>query len=176
MLKGKDIVLRPIKLSDAQSICDNISKDVVRYMMNVPYPYSIKDARDFIKKSQKAWNDKTSCRFGVVFKDTNKVIGMMGLEGISQINKNAELGYWIGKKYWRMGIGADALKLVVDYGFKTLKLHKIYARVYHPNIKSAKLLEKGGFQLEGCLKEQTYKHKQWYDELRYGIIKKNNNN
>ena len=64
----------------------------------------------------------------------------------------------------------EAVKLILSFGFKELKLHKIYAHLFEQNIGSKKLLEKSGFKLEGKLKETRYRNKKWHNELRYGIL------
>jgi ribosomal-protein-alanine N-acetyltransferase len=71
--------------------------------------------------------------------------------------KNAEMGYWISEDFWGNGIVPEAIKLMVDYGFKTFDITRIYARTFDTNLKSQKVLEKSGFKLEAELKETFYK-------------------
>ncbi len=87
-------------------------------------------------------------------------------------NKKAELGYWLGKKHWGKGYVTQAVKLILNFGFNKLKLHKIYARLLAENIGSRKVLEKAGFKFEGTFKEHEYRHKRWHDVLNYGILRK----
>ena len=95
---------------------------------------------------------------------------MIGLMNIDYNNKNAEIGYWLGKKYWRKGIMKEAIKLILNFGFKKLKLVRVYARIMHPNIFSAKLLEKSGFQCEGRTRKTTLRRGKWMDDLVYSIL------
>jgi RimJ/RimL family protein N-acetyltransferase len=60
---------------------------------------------------------------------------------------------------------------MVDYGFKTFDITRIYARTFDTNIKSQRVLEKTGFTLEAELKETFYKYGTVYDEMVYGIRK-----
>jgi len=96
---------------------------------------------------------------------------MIGLMKIDYNNKNAEIGYWLGKKYWGRKIMKEALKLILNFGFKELKLVRIYARVMHPNIASANLLEKSGFKYEGRMRKTTFRKGKWLDDLRYSILR-----
>ena len=64
----------------------------------------------------------------------------------------------------------EAIKLILNFGFKKLKLVRIYARVMHPNISSVKLLEKSGFQYEGRMRRTTLRKGKWMDDLRYSIL------
>jgi len=86
-------------------------------------------------------------------------------------NMNAEIGYWLGKEYWGKKIMKEAVFLILGFGFEQLKLVRIYARVMHPNIASAKLLEKQGFKYEGRLRKATLREDKWMDELRYSILR-----
>ena len=77
----------------------------------------------------------------------------------------------MSKKYWGQEIASEALKLILDFGFKKLKLMRFYARVMHPNIASMKLLEKAGFKYEGRMRKHIFKNGKWMDELRYAILR-----
>jgi RimJ/RimL family protein N-acetyltransferase len=86
-------------------------------------------------------------------------------------NKNAEIGYWLGKRYWGQKIIKEAIKLILNFGFKKLKLTRIYAKVMHPNISSSKLLEQLSFQYEGRMRKTYLKKGKWMDDLIYSILK-----
>jgi RimJ/RimL family protein N-acetyltransferase len=88
------------------------------------------------------------------------------------ISKRAEVGYWLGRKKERQGIMSEALREVLKFGFDKLKLRKITARVFHFNIASQKLLEKYRFKKEGVLRKNLYKNRRYYDEVCYGLLKK----
>ena len=54
----------------------------------------------------------------------------------------------------------ESLKLLLDFAFKKIKLHKLKATVLEPNIASKKVLEKNGFKIEGFFKDDVYKRKK----------------
>ena len=113
---------------------------------------------------------KKTFSLGIEFKETKEIIGMVSLMNVDYDNKNAEIGYWLGKKYWGKGIMKEAIKLILDFGFKKLKLVRIYAKVMHPNITLAKLLEKSGFKYEGRMRKTILRRGKWMDDLRYSIL------
>lgn len=170
-LTGQQINLRRLKKSDAQSLYENAKdKKISRYTV-LPYPYTLKDARSFIRRTIKNRHKKNVYELGMELKETGQIIGMVGLSKVNYKHKHAEIGYWLGKKHWRKGITQEGVKLVLDFGFNKLKLARIYARVLHPNIPSAKLLEKCGFKYEGCMRKEVFRRGKWLDDLRYGILK-----
>ena len=61
---------------------------------------------------------------------------------------SAELGYLVGKAFWGRGIATAAAKAVTTYGFETLGLNRIFAKVKTSNAASARVLEKAGLGRE----------------------------
>jgi RimJ/RimL family protein N-acetyltransferase len=171
VLEGERIILRKLRPSDAESIWLNArDKEISRYMTNLPYPYKLKDAKQFIGRSIGRSKAGKKLNLGLALKESGQVVGVFSLT----LQKNlliAETGYWIGKKYWRQGFGSEALQLILKFGFKNLKLKKIFAKVLKGNPSSAVLLEKNGFKFEGCLRKQTLLRGRWYDYLMYGMLK-----
>ena len=170
-IKGEKINLRELKDSDAESIRFHAKDIEVAKEVPLPYPYTLKHAKDFIKLTKKHWITKEEHQFGIEDPETKKIIGMVGLFNFDKKVKKAETGYWLGKKYWRQGITKEALLLICNYGFKKLKLRKIYADVRPNNKPSQKLLEKCKFKLEGRLRKELKEGRKWVDNLVYGILK-----
>src|SRR5580704_15504152 len=65
----------------------------------------------------------------------------------------AAFGYWLGRHYWGRGIGTDAAKTLSDRALRTGRLRRLEARVFAPNVASARVLEKCGFVFEGRLRD-----------------------
>jgi RimJ/RimL family protein N-acetyltransferase len=82
-------------------------------------------------------------------KETGKLIGCAGFVDLDLKNNNAEIGYWLGEKYWGKGIMSEAVFAIIKYGFDNLKLHKIYGKHISENINSKRIFEKLGFKEEG---------------------------
>ena len=169
-IEGKQINLRKLKKSDASAIYRNAKDfDIVRYT-TLPYPYKLKNAEIFIKSTHQKIQRNESFELGIESKETKEIIGMISLAKIDHHSKNAEIGYWLGKKYWGKKIMKEAVRLILNFGFKKLKLVRIYAKVMHPNIASAKLLEKSGFKYEGRTRKAVLRKGRWMDDLRYSIL------
>lgn len=171
-LKGKKITLRILKKSDARSIYQHVKDyEIYRYTSVIPHPYYLKHAIGFIPKTHKEMKAKTGYVLGMEDPKNGKIVGMISLMKIDPKNKNAELGYWLGKKYWGQGITSESVSMMLGFGFRKLKLAKIYARVMHPNKASARVLCKSGFKPEGIGRRHIFKDGRWYDELRFGLLK-----
>ena len=170
-IEGDKIKLRKLKLSDVDNIYKNMSKEIVRWTINIPWPYKKENAVKFIRKSNYRIKNKKEFVFGIVLKETDEVIGCVGLHKINWKNKNGEVGYWLGKKYWGKGLTSEAVSLMLRFAFKILKLHRVYAVVFEKNIASRRVLEKNGFKLEGILRECSFRYGKWHNELRFSMLK-----
>ncbi len=171
-LENKRIKLRKLKISDIDFIfrCSE-DKEITRYTSVAPPPYGIKEAQQFIRGVQRKMKKKKSFQFGIELKENKELIGMVLLDEINFKNKNASVGIWLIKRYWGKGISDEAVKLMLEFGFKELKLERIQAKVLHKNIRSQKLLKRMGFKLEGKLRKKTFFKKRWFDDLIYGVLK-----
>lgn len=99
--------------------------------------------------------------------DGDKPIGQIGLLDINLFDKNASLYILIGEKdYWHKGIGAEAMKFILNYGFEELGLHKIWLEVHAKNENAIKLYKKFGFIQEGYFKENVLYEDGYGDEIR----------
>ena len=171
-LKSEKLILRKLRTSDAASIYLNArDKEIPRFMPPLPYPYKLADAKEFIKNSIKEWVSGDNITFGITLKEKDEVIGTIALNQKRSSPFVAEVGYWLGKKYWRQGIGTEALQLILSYGFNKLKLKRIFAKVLSGNEASYTLLKKNGFKFEGCLRRHVFSRGRWHDDLIFGILK-----
>jgi RimJ/RimL family protein N-acetyltransferase len=175
-IETRRLILRPLRLSDAEDIVKNINNlNVSKWLLVIRYPYLLKDAKNWIKSTQKKWKKKKieSYEFGIELKSERKIIGAIGLN--IKRNYKATVGYWIGEKYWRKRYGSEALGKIIQFAFKKLKLKRLEAEVFVGNPSSGKLLEKFGFKKEGYAKklEICKADGKVKDGIRYGILEEN---
>ena len=167
----KQIKIRRHKLSDADDIYRNISdKTIYRFTRTIPYPYKKRDAIDFVESTAGLRNKKSAYQFAIAEKITDKVIGGIGLMNFDWKNKNAELGYWIGKKYRGKGYAPEAINLILKFGFKELKLNRIWAAAFETNISSIKVLKKTNFKYEGLMRKTVLKLGKWQNQVMYSML------
>lgn len=168
---GKNIILRLPQTKDAKELAINInSKQIAKWTANIPYPYRLADAKDFIAKQKKCIKKGTDLVYLITTPQPKKIIGAIGLHKIDKKNKKAELGYWLVPEMWGQGITTTAVSLLIEYAFKNIKLHRIYACCVALNIGSKKVLEKNGFNFEGLEKHSVFRFGVWYDLLHYAIL------
>ncbi|MCD6226865.1 GNAT family N-acetyltransferase [Candidatus Micrarchaeota archaeon] len=172
-IDGERIILKKLRLSDALDIYKNLQdKEMVKWTLNIPWPYKKQDAVKWIRNTHYRIKKREEYVFGIILKDGDKLIGAISLMHIDWKNKNAEVGYWLGRKYWGKGYATEAVKLILKFAFRRLRLHRVWAGLFEENIASRRVLEKAGFKLEGIMKECRYRYNKWHNELKFGILKK----
>jgi len=95
-------------------------------------------------------------------------VGIIKGEGISRVS--AEIGYWLGEPFWGRGIVSEALVMVTEHAFQRLNLLRLFAFAFTENVGSVRVLEKAGYEREGCLKSGAVKLGQVYDQLLYARV------
>ncbi|OFY85105.1 MAG: GNAT family N-acetyltransferase [Bacteroidetes bacterium RIFCSPLOWO2_12_FULL_35_15] len=161
------IKLRPWTSNDIETLAKfanniNIAKNLTN---KFPSPYTIEDARIFIESFNTEFPVKV-----MAIEVNNEAVGSIGIFPQEDIAcKNAELGYLLSEEYWGKGIMPEAIIQMVEYGFKTFDITRIFARPFGPNIASQRVLEKAGFTLEARFEKTFFKNGEYLDELIYAI-------
>lgn len=171
IIKNKKFILRPYRESDAVSLARNINnKGIERNTLTIPYPYKLKDAKQWLKGVLKDNLKKKPERIHFVIDINNEVAGCVALSNIIYGHKSS-IGYWLARPYWGQGIMTMAVKIVTDFGIKKLRLKRIDARVFYYNKASKRVLEKSGYKFEGLLKKFSKKGNKYIDEYLFAKIK-----
>ena len=170
IIKSKNFILREYRKGDEKSLIENINDRYIYDMTSrIPHPYKLKDARKFINKCIKLRRQKKKTAVYFAIDINGEVIGGIGIDSI-EIYKG-EIGYWIGRKYRNKGIATKAVKLMTDFGFKKLRLKRIYAHVLPKNKASDRVLEKNSYEFEGLLRKHHIKNGKLIDAELYAKIK-----
>ncbi|MGD0077993.1 MAG: GNAT family protein [Sedimentisphaerales bacterium] len=175
-LVTKRLILRSPAIKDAADIAQNANDlTVLRYTAHVPFPYHIKDAKDFIKRCRKRERQKpvTDRDLVIELRTQRKVIGCTGFIRIDHYTGKADIGYWLGKNYWRQGLGSEAANALIKYAFTKLKLQRLEAAIYRENHVSQALVKKLGFRKEGVRRQasRSLATGKLHDVMIYGLLK-----
>lgn len=161
--------LRPLELSDISTFASYANEfDVAKNMTDgFAHPYTEEHAEKFIKMTV-----ESDPRHIMGIEVDGEICGAAGIHPKEDVlKKNAELGYWVAKKYWGKGIISRVIPKMLDYGFKNFDIERVYARPYGPNKASQRVLEKNGFRLEGEFKQAIYKNGELLDLFEYAILR-----
>lgn len=110
--------------------------------------------------------------WGIERLETSGIIGTCSLAGHDVNNRRADIGFALGRPHWGQGFATEAVRLLLDYGFRQFHLHRIEADVDPRNERSIGLLERHGFQREGYLRERWIVDGQLQDTVLLGLLRR----
>ena len=110
--------------------------------------------------------------FFIFRKIDSVLVGGITLSNVRRgVAQAGSIGYWMGAPYARQGLMSAALRALIPFSFATLRLHRLEAACITTNVASIRLLEKSGFQREGCARQYLCINGMWQDHLLYARIK-----
>jgi len=132
--------------------------------------------------NERAWIENTTkstdqYHFGIVLRDGHnprggdRLLGGVSLMDVHLIDRSATLGIFIGEEEDRSkGYGAEAIKLLLDYGFRWLGLHNIDLHVNSENARAIACYQKAGFREYGRRHDAIFRDGQWIDRVYMEIL------
>lgn len=169
MIELGNITLRNWQEKDIKSLAKNANNKNIwdNLRDEFPFPYTELAAKQWVEIANQ---DNPLTSLAIIYKGV--AIGGIGINIQTDVyRKNAEIGYWLGEKYWNKGISTKALKAMIEYTFENFEVIRIFAHVFESNIASIRVLHKCGFSEEACLKKVIIKNNKLQDCYIYSILK-----
>jgi RimJ/RimL family protein N-acetyltransferase len=169
-LEGKRILLRPLTKNDLTPVYLQWLNDeeVTRFNSHATFPNTQEKMEAYYNSLQ---DNNRNVVLAIVEKTSNRHIGNIALQQINWISKNAEFAILLGdKEFWGKGMGEEAARLIVEYGFKRLNLHRIYCGTVHGNEGMKKLAQKLHMSEEGRRRQAIFKNGTYLDIIEYGVL------
>ncbi|MDO4940354.1 MAG: GNAT family N-acetyltransferase [Erysipelotrichaceae bacterium] len=155
-IETERLLLRKVKLEDAQAIFDNWASDeeTSRYVMWDKH-VSLKETKNYVGKIVSNYKYDFYFDWLVCLKEDDEPIGEISVVNFSLKQRICEIGYCYGKKYWNKGYASEALKAVIDYMFSETNIDKVYSRHLSNNEASGKVMKKAGMKYDGELENHA---------------------
>jgi len=144
-------------------------------MKYIPRPLvkNLNDALAHIQMINDKIDSNIGINWGISIKNSEKIIGVIGHYRIQPENYRSEIGYMLLPEYHGKGFATEAIKAIIEFGFKEMNLHSIEAVIDPRNIASEKVLQKCGFLKEAHLIENEYYEGKFWDSVIYSLLKRN---
>lgn len=167
------LVLRPILLTDAQSLYELVSdKEVLNYLAGIPEYTGVETAVNYIQNILiKQYLNKDFYDWAVVLKSENKMIGRISVYKQDDYRRMADLVWYLNPTYRNKGYITEGVKAVINHLF-TIGFERIEAFANIENRASTKVMAKVGMQYEGTLRKYDCRRDDsLYDAEMWSIIK-----
>lgn len=165
------LVLRPLLAGDTAAIAARAGDPAVADQLDrVPAPFPLALAARWIARRGLRWREGRGVTLAITRAGERDLIGTVSLK-ISPAHRHAELGYWVAASAWGDGIATEAAGALVEWGFSTLRLHRIHARVLGDNPASQRVVVKLGFAVEGRRPGHYRRGREFLDVIELGIAR-----
>ena len=169
-LKSNKLCLSVFEENDLQNIYEGLSNaDVIKYY-GVSYN-SLESAKAQLHWFANLQEQGEGIWWAICSAKDNTFYGAIGFNNFNRQHLKVEIGFWLLPEFWGKGIVSDAIKLVSNYAFNSLKVNRIEAFVESENNNSSKALLKTGFDYEGTMKKCEIKNNEFISISIYAMLK-----
>ena len=168
---GKKVVLRALESRDNDMLLELINDpETERMLGGAAFPVSSENQAKWLNVQN---NKENILRCAVALcGEELEAVGTVILSDIDYRNGTAQVHIKLSRERGRgKGYGTDAVKAIVGYAFKELRLNCVYADILEYNIPSCRLFEKCGFKQDGVLRNRVYKDGEYRNIISYSILK-----
>jgi RimJ/RimL family protein N-acetyltransferase len=167
-LTGNRLYLSPVNTDDAETFVRWMNDETVG--LNFGQIMNVVGSKDDLKWLFEPPNDVQ--RYGIVLLDKDILIGAISLQNINHLNRNAFIGIFIGEAEHRSkGYGAEAIRLLLNYGYNTLNLNNIMLSVHADNEAAIACYKKVGFREAGRRSEWVFKNGKYVDNALRNFLR-----
>lgn len=169
-LIGKNLILRPLRAEDASGNWLRWLNDpeVCRYNSHGRFP---RTQSDLVKYYERVSGSASELVLAVELKEGGVHIGNISLQAIQWVDRSAEFAVLFGEKaHWGKGYSKEAGTLLVEHGFRSLNLHRIYCGTNQDNDGMISLAKHLKMKEEGRRREAIFKDGKFLDILEFGVL------
>lgn len=167
-LTGERIILRPITVADAAPMFASLSDKESMRLTGTQQTFTLAQVKQYCQKVVAA-DDRAD--FAITLKGDPAYVGEVVLNEIDWLNRTASFRIALAsEKLFGRGYGTEATRLILDYGFQKLKLHRIELEVYDFNPRAQHVYEKVGFVREGVRRDALLWNGRYQNAIIMSIL------
>jgi RimJ/RimL family protein N-acetyltransferase len=163
--------LRPLEERDLLAYVAGINDVEVGGWAGYGTPFSVEQAREWLKKSIEKTSRSEGYFFAVCELGDDRFIGTTWLKDVNLLFGSAELAIFMDRDHIGAGWGSDAQRAVLRFGFINLGLERVFLTVYASNERAIRSYEKLGFRREGVMRRSWRGPRGLEDSLLMAILR-----
>jgi RimJ/RimL family protein N-acetyltransferase len=168
-LRGRQVVLRELRSSDAASLFALLTTEEVARFISPP-PTTVEGFEKFIAWTLRRRTAGAYACFAVTLRGFDTAIGIFQVRDIGSAFEMAEWGFAIGSAFWGAGVFQEGAKLVLEFAFDTIGVRRLEARAAVLNGRGNGALQKVGAVQECVLRKSFLKDGRYLDQVLYAIL------
>lgn len=170
MIRGEKITLRSYQLDDADPLWDSIHNEEINKLTGTHSTFTREMIDGYIERQVKA-DDDSRASFIIESVDNPCAVGEVVINDIDHDNHSGNIRISLfHEEDLNKGYGSEAMRLMTDYGFKELSLHRISLGVYNFNPRAIRVYEKIGYKREGVMRDALCWNGEYVDEIMMSIL------
>jgi RimJ/RimL family protein N-acetyltransferase len=169
-LTGSLVTLRELRASDAPALFAALTSEQVARFISPP-PATVDGFERFINWAIRQRQSGQYVCFAIVPHGSDTPIGIFQVRSMEPGFGTAEWGFALASEFWGTGIFADGARLVVDFAFDALGVHRLEARAALKNGRGNGALRKLGAVQEGVLRRSFLRNGEYLDQALWTILK-----
>jgi ribosomal-protein-alanine N-acetyltransferase len=169
VIVGPNETLRELELSDAPALVSMISTEEVQRFVSPP-PTTVEGFERLIAWAKNERQLGKGAIFGMVPEGMSSVVGLFQLRSLEPGFRTAEWGFMMSSAFWGTGLFTESARLVLDFTFTTLGVHRLEARAAVANGRGNGALRKLGAVQEGILRRAFLKNGRHLDQVLWSIL------
>ncbi|MGE0042364.1 MAG: GNAT family N-acetyltransferase [Vicinamibacterales bacterium] len=169
VLAGRGFTLRELRLEDAPSLLAMLSTEEVARFISPP-PTTVEGFERFIAWTHRERLAGNYVCFAVVPEGMTTAVGIFQVRTLEPGFGTAEWGFALGSPFWGSGAFLEGARLVLDFAFGTVGVHRLEARAAVANGRGNGALRKIGAVQEGVLRRSFQRDGQYHDQVLWSIL------
>lgn len=165
-----DFRLRPLRGTDAAALFAYLSDPIVTERTSFP-EVTLALAESMIQRSNGRFASGEVAKWGVARCSDDRLIGTCGFNEWTPMHGRAELAYDLAREHWGSGIMQRVVRAILDWTYEHHSIDRVFAYVRVDNRRSSRLLERCGFQHEGCLRHFRVCRGEPFDFDVFGLLR-----
>ena len=170
-LRGEKSNLRALEPEDLEFLYTIENNESFWEISHTQTPFSKYLLKQYLENTHLDIFEAKQLRLLIEEKSTKRQIGLIDLFDFNPQHKRAGIGILIHPNFQKNGFAFEALSILIDYAFKYLNLHQLYANITANNSKSISLFTKHKFKKVGIKKDWILSEGKFKDEILFQLIK-----
>jgi ribosomal-protein-serine acetyltransferase len=172
-VEGERVALFPMDVADAPELWDVVESSrswLQPWLPWVPFQKTLESSLRFCEASAADWDQGRAVRFVMRERLGGRLLGVVGLEACVEMHRSSDLGYWLRREAAGRGLMTEAASLCVDFGFRTMGVHRQRVAAATSNHRSLRVIARLGFRFEGIARHAEWCDGRWLDHAVFSML------